>query len=260
MTITLSQPFSFSCAGKRPDNQDWLWPASSPLSRDTRLFVVCDGMGGADRGEVASRLLADTVGRYVVADEATELNATALRAALDLTYEAYGHFLRAHPLVSRMGSTLALVQFHGRGATIAHLGDSRVYWVRDGQVLFSTKDHRRVNELVEAGILTPEQARTHPWRNRLSRAVVRQRIHDTTTQRTPEQQPDIVTITDVQAGDYFFLCTDGVLETVDNTALTTLLAGPLPDEVKLTNLLDHCAGRTHDNYSGFLVRIEQIGQ
>jgi PPM family protein phosphatase len=255
MTIRLSQPLSFSCIGKRAENQDRLWPAESPVSRHARLFVVCDGMGGADRGEVASQLLAETVGRYVAAGNVPVLDAAHLNTALDLTYEAYGRFLQGHPLVSRMGSTLALVQFHERGVTMAHMGDSRVFWVRGGQVLFSTKDHRRVNELVEAGILTPEQAQNHPWRNRLSRAVVRQRAHAPTAQRAHAPMPDVVTVTDLQPGDYFFLCTDGVLETIDHTLLATTLAGNQPDETKLNNLLNHCNGRTQDNYSGFLLQI-----
>jgi PPM family protein phosphatase len=257
MTITLAQPYSFSRIGQRTENQDGLWPAETPISRDTRLFVVCDGMGGADRGEVASRLLTEAVAGYVAACQHPILDAAHIATALDLAYDAYRTFLAAHPLVNRMGSTLALVQFHERGATIAHLGDSRVYWIRAGQVLLATKDHRRVDELVEAGILTTEQARHHPWRNRLSRAVVRQRTH-APPPRAHDPPPDIMTATDLQPGDYFFLCTDGVLETIDEALLTQTLLGNQPDEVKLNALLDRCNGRTRDNYSGFLIRIENV--
>ena len=127
-----------------------------------------------------------------------------------------------------------------------------MYHIRNGQVLFQTQDHKQVNDLVDAGIITAEQAQTHPWRNRLSRAVVGQNG----TNAASRVLPDIQLIHDVRPGDYFFLCSDGTLEQVDNYRLTEVLTSYLTNQTKLQTMLGLCEGRTKDNYSGHLIHIE----
>ncbi|CCH00670.1 protein phosphatase [Fibrella aestuarina BUZ 2] len=242
--------------GGRPTNQDALWPPVGQANSATRLFVLCDGMGGADRGEVASRLLTEAVAHYVAAWNNPVLDSVHLQSAIDMAYEAYAFFMNQHPTINRMGATLAILQLHERGASLAHMGDSRVYWLRNGQVLFRTMDHKRVNELVETGVLTAQQARNHPWRNRLSRAVLMHR--DPAGLHRSAAQPDLLLIDDLQPGDYFFLCTDGVLEHLDDETIAAILATDDTDPVKLDTLLAACNQRTQDNYSAYLVRLETV--
>ena len=240
-------------------NQDALYPAIGLASEQTDLFVVCDGMGGADKGEIASQLLCDAITTYARSFDYPVFDIVHLRTALSLALNAYRAYLRQHPLVGRMGSTLALMQFHEHGVTVAHVGDSRVYQIRGGAILFQTQDHKQVNDMVEAGIITATQALTHPWRNRLSRAVVAEQGSADETPSIPT--PDITMLTDVQAGDYFFMCTDGVLEQLDDCILTTLLTDPIPDQEKLQSLIALCdAGQTKDNYSGYLIGISHAVQ
>ena len=256
MQIYPARSVAFSHIGQRTINQDALYPAVGSAAEDARLFVVCDGMGGADRGEVASRLLCDAVAGYAASLDFPVFDAAHLRAALELAYGAYLDYLKQHPLVSRMGSTLALLQFHEGGATVAHIGDSRVYQLRAGRIIFQTRDHRQVTDMVEAGIITAEQAQTHPWRNRLSRAVV---VSAAAADEPPAPPaPDITVLTDIRAGDYFFMCTDGVLEQVDDAALTTRLVTDESDAAKMDALLALCHGPTKDNYSGYLIRIDHV--
>lgn len=256
MHIHLSQPISFSHIGQRMINQDTLFPQAGQATESTPLFIVCDGMGGADKGEIASRLLCDAVLGYVNSMDFPILDAVHLRTALSLAHDAYVAFLGQNPLVNRMGSTLALLQFHDQGATVAHIGDSRVYQFRAGKIIFQTKDHRQVDDMVEAGIITAAQAATHPWRNRLSRAMTVSAVD----KDKPENQPsvDCTRLTDVQKGDYFFLCTDGLQEQIDNTALETGLTGGLPDTEKVDLLLAACRDKTKDNYSGHLIGIDYV--
>lgn len=239
-------------------NQDALYPLENEASKQTQLFVVCDGIGGADKGEIASQLLCAGIAQYASAMGHPVLDQVHLRAALDGIYADYRAYLREHPLVNRMGSTLALVQFHQQGVTVAHIGDSRVYQIRDGRILFRTKDHKQVNEMVEAGIITTEQARTHPWRNRLSRAVIAGANAD--SQKSANVEPDLTMLTDIKVGDYFFLCTDGVLEQIDDEILTQLLTGDESDQAKVQSLLTLCDGQTQDNYSGYLISVQSINQ
>lgn len=255
MQICLSTPVSFSHIGQRTVNQDTLFPAVG-TGQDTPLFIVCDGMGGADKGEVASQLLCDAVAGYVESMGAPVLDSVHLRSALDIAYKAYFTFLSQHPLVNRMGSTLALLQFHENGATVAHLGDSRVYQLRGGNVVFQTKDHRQVNDMVEAGIITEAQAATHPWRNRLSRAVtVNAGDADKSTSRATA---DCICLTDIQPGDYFFICSDGIQEQIDNDTLANLLNQRLSDVEKVDALLALCQNKTKDNYSAHLIGISYV--
>ncbi|QHV94027.1 PP2C family protein-serine/threonine phosphatase [Spirosoma endbachense] len=254
MLIYPSLPVAFSHIGQRTINQDTLYPAIDTANEQTQLFIVCDGMGGVDKGEVASQLLCEAIVAYASSMGNPVFDGPHLKAALDQAYNAYHEYLRQHPLVSRMGSTLTLLQLHKHGATVAHIGDSRVYQLREGKIIFQTQDHKQVNDMVEAGVITATQALTHPWRNRLSRAVIASSDYEEATKPTP----DITVLTDIQAGDYFFLCTDGVLEQLDDYALETLLAQDIPDQAKMQSLLALCADRTKDNYSGYLIGISDV--
>ena len=211
-------------------------------------------MGGADRGDVASQLLCHSVAGYLESMGSPIIDSVHLRSALGIAYEAYRAFLKQNPLVNRMGSTLALLQFHERGATVAHIGDSRVYQIRSGKIIFQTKDHRQVSDMVEAGIITAVQAKTHPWRNRLSRAVVVSASDNSVT----KVAADCILLTDIQEGDYFFICTDGIQEQVDNDTLEALLIQQLSDTEKMDSLLAVCREMTKDNYSAHLVRVSHV--
>lgn len=258
MQIHTTLPIAFSHIGQRTINQDTLYPAVDRATAQTQLFVVCDGMGGADKGEVASQLLCDSIVDYAASMNDPILDVVHIQVALNLTHKAYATYLKQHPLISRMGSTLALLQLHEQGATVAHIGDSRVYQLRRGEIIFQTQDHRQVNDMVESGIITATQALTHPWRNRLSRAVVVSAADKDGPMKPP--MPDITVLTDVRAGDYFFLCTDGVLEKIDDYILATLLAGDMPDQAKIRSLQALCDGHTKDNYSGYLIGISHVTQ
>lgn len=222
----------------------------------TQLYVICDGIGGADKGEVASQLLCNSITAYASAMDLPVFDQAHLQAALDQAYEAYYNYFQQHPFVNRMGSTLALLQIHQDGITVAHIGDSRVYQLRAGKIIFQTQDHRQVKDMVESGIITATQALTHPWRNRLSRAVVASSTDK--KGNSSRATPDMTTLTDIQAGDYFFMCTDGVLEQVDDYVLETLLASNLPDLAKIQSLQALCSEQTKDNYSGYLIGISYV--
>lgn len=258
MRIQPNMPLAFSCIGQRSINQDALYPSVNEANEQAKLFIVCDGMGGADKGEVASQLLCNGLADYASAMGFPVLDQGHLQTALDHVYAAYHVYLHQHPLTSRMGSTLALLQFHENGANVAHIGDSRIYQLRAGKIIFRTKDHKQVNDMVEAGIITEIQAQTHPWRNRLSRAVVVSAGDNETA--SSRATPDLMQLIDIEAGDYFFMCTDGVLEQLSETKLEELLSGDEPDQTKLALLTTLCDEQTKDNYSAYLIGIRYVTQ
>lgn len=250
MTVPLATYVPFTYDGQRPNNEDYIKSNS-----DSTLFLVCDGMGGWDKGEVASQLVADSIADYLVQHPVDGINEAYLQQAITEAHKKLINYLNQNPLVSRMGTTLALLHLHPQGATIAHIGDSRVYHIRDGQILYRTTDHRQVLDMVKEGIITAEQAQTHPWRNRLSRSIAVQETPVDGQPTRPPDRADVEQLRDIQAGDYFFLCTDGVLEQVTDETLTACLHTDKPINDKLNDLLAYCEGRTKDNYSGCLVSI-----
>ncbi len=253
MEIQIRQPLSFSEPGERPTNQDFIYPDPDVASADDRLFLVCDGIGGADKGEEASRLVGQCVADYFRRNQALALNNVAIREALQEASDGLRQYLNQNPLVNRMGTTLALLQLHEQGASVVHVGDSRVYHVGREGIKFCTTDHKQVDELVDAGIITAEQAKTHPWRNRLSRAIL---VNGTATKA--DDRPDITHLPNVEAGDYFFLCTDGVLEHLDETHLLAILSTDASESEKISHLIAVCQHRTKDNFSGYLVRVDAV--
>ncbi len=191
----------------RPFNEDYhrVWQFPAPGGTLT-LLAVADGMGGAAAGEVASKLamevLGDSFARYVQVlsegrptvgiDKVTE---KAIKLANRRVYQA------ALQSAGRrgMGTTLTSVAIYRNKATLGHVGDSRAYMVRGNRIYQLTKDHSWVEEQLEKGLLTQEQARQHEWRNLITRALGTR----------AEVAPDIVEV-EVHRSDVMVIATDGL--------------------------------------------------
>jgi serine/threonine protein phosphatase PrpC len=253
MTITIAPPIGFSEQGRRTNNEDYILPPPGRANPNDRLFVVCDGVGGAQRGELASFLAAEAINRYFLQHPNQAIDAPFIKAALKATEAAFDDAIAREPNenLEGMSTTLTLMSLHSRGITIAHVGDSRVYHVRNGELLHQTEDHSLVNELVRAGHIRPEEAARHPRRNVITRAV------QGSFNRT---NATIYTSPDVLPGDYFFLCTDGVLETFETPALLTWLGQDASDEHKIADLVVRCTETSRDNFSGYLVRVTNVSE
>jgi serine/threonine protein phosphatase PrpC len=249
MKIQINQPIPVHGPGKRANNEDSLFPPPGAATATDALFMVCDGVGGSEKGEIASDLACRSVAAYyqrhrvTASDDASVHNAIAFAQA---EIERYG---RDNPGSQGMATTLTFLHLHERGATVAHIGDSRVYHVRNGKVLWCTRDHSYVNDLVKAGVITEEQARTHPRRNVIMRAL---------QGGEPDTRADIHHITDLAAGDYFFLCSDGILESVDENALLGILSAPTPDNAKMEQVRKLCEQFSNDNFTAYLVPVHSV--
>ena len=250
MTITLEKPVTFSLVGQRANNEDFVLP----VDEQSCLFVVCDGIGGWDRGEVASQLAGEGLARYFRQHPGAVLDESRLTEALSYASRALAEYLQHNPLVSKLGTTLALLYIGEKGVTVAHVGDSRVYQLRAGKILHQTQDHKYVRELLADGIITEQQALTHPRRHTLSRSISAE-----AGQLPPRpDKPEITHLTDVRAGDSFFLCTDGVLEQIDNAALEAVFTQNRAATEIIDQILFRCREQTRDNYSGCLVVVRSV--
>lgn len=166
------------------------------------LFVVADGMGGHNAGEVASALAVE----YILRLKGKSDFRRALKRAVEQANRALLDMAGKDPNCSGMGTTLAVLYIKDDKAVIGHIGDSRVYQWRQGELRRLTRDHSLVEELVANGGITAEQARNHPQRNILTRALGTPNLPEIELVELP-----------IEAGDRFLLCTDG-------------LSGPLSDE------------------------------
>lgn len=249
MDIKIYQPYGFSQIGCRPTQQDALAPQSADTT--TRCFVVCDGVGCMERGEVASALVAEFVEQQtagILADGGV-LDAAAFDDVLHGAYEC----LYANRSVSRhMATTLAVLVLTHSGVFVAHVGDSPVYLFRRGEgIVFRTRDHSLVADLVERGELTAKEAAFDKRRNIITRCIAVPMLGETLSQATVD------IITDMLPGDVFMVCSDGVNGHLSDAYLAKLLSSELPLTEKGDSLKRQCAD-SHDNNTAWLVEIESV--
>ena len=226
MKIQLKQAYSFYQLGSRSNQEDARYPDSDKPEMKAPFFVVCDGVGGSDKGEVASgtvcRSFARSLENFDFSKEFTEADFDRVLA------QAYADLEAVATDENRdMATTLTFVAFHAKGCFIAHIGDSRVYYVRkDKGIVYRTEDHSLVNALVKNGCITEEEALTHPDRNVITRAMgVKQGDKD-------YAKATLHNVSNVQPGDYVFLCSDGVLKNVTDQSIIDILSSVASDEEK----------------------------
>ena len=248
--MKLGMPYALNEIGGRSNQEDSIFPVKGEANESTRLFLVCDGMGGHENGEVASGLVCSTFGKLLAN---VDHEGFTVEMFLDALNEAYDALDREDPdpqSMRKMGTTLTFLHLNDHEVVVAHMGDSRVYHVRPSEqnaIIYQSSDHSLVNELVRAEIITPEEALTHPRRNVITRAMQ--------PKLDPRHKADVRTFNDVQAGDYFFLCSDGVLESVSNDALVEILRRDVSDVEKIEAVKALCAASSRDNFSAYLVPV-----
>jgi PPM family protein phosphatase len=211
------------------------------------LFCVADGMGGAQAGEVASRLAAAAVEEAEPGGPSGPERVTALiQEANRRVYERAS----VDPTVSGMGTTMTVALVEDDGVTIGHVGDSRAYLVRDGSLKQVTEDHSLVNELVKSGKLSREEAEQHPQRSVITRAL------------GTDADVDVDAFTlDARPGDLFLLCSDGLSSMVDSHEILALLEENRGDLKLATKSLLAAANRGggEDNITAVTFEIAEDG-
>lgn len=186
--------------GGREENQD---TCALIETRRGFLAIVCDGMGGMNGGEIASKIAAEEIIRYldepVAEGDLDDDNQMALRKAVCSANFALRTKAQETPSLSGMGTTVTALLINEEKATVAYVGDSRVYQIRNGRKKFRTFDHSMVFELVKEGVLTEEQARLSAQSNIILRALGHKDDIEVDTFDIPYDK-----------GDIFFLCSDGI--------------------------------------------------
>lgn len=234
---------------KRSGNEDshavWVSEEPAEFARRGALLVVADGMGGANAGEVASRLAADTVVETYRADAGGD-PAHALQVAIETANSRVHSQSVANHDQRGMGTTCTAVVVRGSKVWIGHVGDSRAYLVRDGETHRLTSDHSLVAELVERGHLTEQEARHDPRRNVVTRSVGA--LADVQVDAGPIDEP-------LRPGDSIVLCSDGLHGQVSDSEIAMLAGDQDPDEAcqSLIDLANERGGP--DNITVIVARV-----
>ena len=219
------------------------------LDKHTLLCVICDGMGGAKSGNVASTLAVDVfvqeIRRSWISDMDQERIDQMLRGAVKLANFTVFDQAQQFEEFSGMGTTLVAVLITGKQATIVNVGDSRAYCVDKDGILQLTTDHSLVQMMISRGELTPEQARRYPGKNLITRAI-----------GTESQVVCDVFHKKLDRGDNLILCTDGLSNLVDEQEILFEVAHGLEKQQCCQRLLDIAKRRgAPDNVTSILVVI-----
>lgn len=202
---------------------------------ETGFCLVADGMGGAAAGELASRIFAEIAVRIFdefrgqSEQEALEYVQKTFRLANENILE----HVKENPHHKGMGCTAELLAFSHAGFVLGHIGDSRTYRFRNGQLKQLTQDHSLVQDQIDQGIITSIEARTHPMRNIILRAVgIKEKV-----------ALDLIRGKTV-SGDLFLLCSDGLTDMVDDPVIAQILSlhHPLPQKVEKLIAVANSAG------------------
>jgi protein phosphatase len=236
---------------RRSGNEDsyasWAAEDDAAAHAADHLLVVCDGMGGSNAGEVASRMAADTVVREFVAAPADD-TATALAHAVQAANQQIWEHSRSQQDLNGMGTTCTAVALKGDQVLVAHVGDSRAYLVRAHRARQITADHSLVAQLVARNQLSPEEARSDPRRNVVTRSVG----------VGPDVEVDVVSVGEpLKTGDTVVLCSDGLHgqmsdDEIAGFAMGESLADACRDLIELAN-----ARGGPDNITVAMMRFER---
>ena len=219
------------------------------LDKNTLLCVVCDGMGGAKSGDVASSLAVDVFSQEVKQSYKTDMDADAieqmLKNALKLANFTVYDQSRQFEEFTGMGTTLVAALVQNKGTTVLNVGDSRAYHICDDGISQITVDHSLVQLMLDRGELTPEQARTYPGKNYITRAVGTESMTEGDLFREK-----------LERGTYLLLCSDGLTNLLDDQEILFEVVHGADKQVCCQTLVDIAKRRgAPDNVTCVLVEI-----
>jgi protein phosphatase len=241
---------------KRKGNEDSLF-----VNPEQHLFVVADGMGGHAAGEIASKVAVESINEFVCLtggdeeitwpfglDENISYDGNRLKTSIRYANRKVLEATKEKSEYEGMATTVAAVLVDGDTANLGHVGDSRVYLVRDGEITQLTSDHSWVNEQIQSGVISPDQARTHPLRNVVTRALGGK----------PDLQVDMQQHK-AKAGDILLLCSDGLTTMITDEDIARVVREAGGDVEKAAQALVASANAKggEDNITVLLIRFDE---
>ena len=234
--LTIKSESFVSEKGKREVNED------SVQFQSGKFYLVCDGLGGNSNGQIASKLVAETVKESLI-------NLKPISEAVKEAEIVLSSYKKKNPSTEAMATTIAVAEILDNGILVSWAGDSRIYQFRDGKILFKTTDHTWVANAIKKGVLSSVEALFHPRVNELTKS-----IKDASKPVKLEQ----VLIEDIRLNDYFLICSDGVTESWIDTDLQELFSGGKTSNDIIDELNKNCNLFSEDNYSAIVLMVDKL--
>lgn len=229
----------YSGIGKRKVNEDFLYPEYP--NTQSNLYVVCDGLGGMVYGELASKMTALAVQNYI--DTAEQFSKDIIASSIHFANNLIQEFSNEHPKTKGMSSTVAMLVQNENDFFAGWVGDSRIYHIRDGKMLFKSKDHSYKELLTSMGV---EEDETKGMGHIITQAVGgKQKI-----------SPGLAKIENINPGDFLVLLTDGVLEGVTEKDFLKFFKPPNESETILEQIVNLCSEKSRDNHTLYILKTK----
>lgn len=243
--IRIKSISGFSKQGKRDNNEDYVL-FKERYDPDCRFIILCDGMGGHGHGEIASQTVANAVFEYLKSLAKEKYEAQDLQDALDTALSTLTA-VNVYDDEKSMGTTLVVAVVNRMNILVGHVGDSRCYlFDEDGLKKFRTKDHSKVAEAIDAGILTEDEAFDSPYKNLLTRCVMA---------GVSNVQIDVDNL-QIENNDRMLLCSDGINDAMrDKEIEESMINRNVANALDIINSL--CSEKSGDNYSAIIVDFTQ---
>ncbi len=232
MFIIKSESF-ISEKGKREVNEDNIENQSG------KFYIVCDGLGGNGYGQIASKLVAETVKESL-------LKSKSISEAIEESERILSLYKKKNPITEAMATTIAVAEILDSGILVSWCGDSKVYQFRDGKIIFKTTDHTWIANAIKECVLNSVEALFHPRANELTKS-----IKDSSKPVKFEQ----ALINDIQSNDYFLICSDGITETWIDSDLEDLFSNYKSSSKIIKGLQKQCEIFSEDNYSAIVINV-----
>jgi protein phosphatase len=205
------------------------------------LYLVCDGVGGNGNGLLASQLLCNTIAALIQKEPILNLSDILQQAE-----KAISNYKKKHPSTSLMATTIAFIQINNTSMRIAWIGDSSVYQIRAGKIIYKTSSHTWIQEAIQRGQLTELESYFHPNRNQLTRSVKGSEY--------PTEFESFICV-DIQENDYFMVCSDGIQESWIDTDIEALFASEKNTIELIEKIKEQCILFSIDNYSAIVIQV-----
>ena len=227
---------------KRNMNQDFVYASEQRIGAIPNLFIVADGMGGHNAGDLASRLAVETMVDHI-GSSGSKRTLMILSEAVDAANRSVYQRSLTDKALTGMGTTVVACCAEGESLYVVNVGDSRLYIIRD-DIYQITRDHSLVEEMVRAGQITAEEAKVHPDRNVITRAVGMK----------DQSKPDLLDV-GIRQGDRILLCSDGLTNMVEDSRILEILKDT-ETENKVQKLIDEAnANGGRDNIAIVLIEM-----
>ncbi|PWT77562.1 MAG: hypothetical protein C5B59_03535 [Bacteroidetes bacterium] len=233
-------------SGRKRKQEDYIWPIPGKATVNDRVFIVCDGTGSFDGGEIASKLICEFMAAKVMRFPEYRMSEELINNLLTEARDRLISYAREYRLDTDMATTFSMLILYDQKVFMTWFGDSRIYHLRNGEILFRTKNDYQINELVQEGEKTTAIVHSQPDNSFL---------HAITADSSPIYA-ETKWIEDVRNGDYFLVCSKGLLENVSDEDIKSLLSQTNPEQIDPVDSLKQMSiEKTQDNYSMYLIRV-----